>query len=287
MDQPETTMSAGEESPHLDPRERRQAAEAASLGPLVIHEIVREQGEAELKRAFSGLAWSGLAAGASIGFSFMMMAELQGALPDAPWQRLVSSFGYSLGFLIVILGQQQLFTETTLTALIPTLTRRDLPSLLGTLRVWSVVLATNLLGTLVFGIVSARAGIFRPETLNAMRSLAVHTMNQPFWTTTIRAAGAGWLIGLMVWLLPAAGSARTLIVIILTYTVAVAGFNHIVAGSTEAVFGVASGAASTSDYLVKFFAPTLLGNAVGGIVLVGLLNHAPLASEIFSDKGEQ
>ena len=287
MEKPKSMESAGEDSPHLDPRERRQAADAAALGPLVIHEIVREQGEVELERAFSGLAWSGLAAGASIGFSFMMMAELQGALPDAPWRRLVSSFGYSLGFLIVILGQQQLFTETTLTALIPTLTRRDLASLLGTLRVWSIVLVANLLSTVAFGVASARAGIFRPETLNAMRTIAAQTMDQPFWPTTIKAAGAGWLIGLMVWLLPAAGSARTLIVIILTYTVAVAGFNHIVAGSTEAVFGVASGGATVGDYLTKFFAPTLLGNALGGIVLVGLLNHAPLASEIFSDKGEQ
>ena len=278
---------AGEASPHLDERERRQAAKATSLGPLVIHEIVREQGEAELARPFTGLAWSGLAAGASIGFSFMMMAELQGALPDAPWRRLVSGFGYSLGFLIVILGQQQLFTETTLTALIPTLTRRDLASLLGTLRVWIVVLAANLSGTVVFGVASAHVRLFRPETLTAMRTIAAQTMAEPFWTTTLKAAAAGWLIGLMVWLLPAAGSARTLIVILLTYTVAVAGFNHIVAGSTEAVFAVASGTASVGDYFGRFFAPTLLGNAAGGVILVGLLNHAPVASEIFSKKEER
>ncbi len=278
---------AGEDSPHLDPSERRQAANATALGPLVIHEIVREQGETELKRPFGGLAWSGLAAGASIGFSFMMMAELQGALPQEPWQRLVSSFGYSLGFLIVILGQQQLFTETTLTALIPTLTRRDLASLLATLRVWAIVLAANLIGTIVFGMVSARAGLFRPETMRAMRTIAAHTMDQPFLTTTLKAAGAGWLIGLMVWLLPAAGSARIIIVILLTYTVAVAGFNHIVAGSAEAVFGVASGDASLHDYLLKFFIPTLLGNTTGGTILVGLLNHAPVASEIFSDKEQR
>ncbi len=275
---------AGEDSPHLDAREQRQAAEASALGPLVIHEIVREQGETELERPFSGLAWSGLAAGGSIGFSFMLMAELQAALPRAPWQGLVSSFGYSLGFLIVILGQQQLFTETTLTALIPTLTRRDWRSLLGTLRVWSIVLVANLAGTVVFGVVSARADIFRPETVTAMRSLAAHTMDQAFWTTTLEAAAAGWLIGLMVWLLPGAGSARTLIVLVLTYTVAVSGFNHIVAGSTEAVFGVASGQATIHDYVVKFFLPTLLGNTIGGTVLVGLLNHAPVASQIFSPK---
>ena len=93
---------------------------------------MREQGEKELERSFGGLAWSDLAAGLSIGFSFIVQAYLQAGLPEAPWQRLVDSFGYSLGFLIVILGQQQLFTETTLTALIPTLTERTPSALVRT-----------------------------------------------------------------------------------------------------------------------------------------------------------
>src|SRR5690242_8787150 len=116
---------AGEESPHLDRKERRQAAAGAPMGALVIHEIVRDQGEEELERSFTGLAWSGLAAGLSIGFSFLVQAVLQARLPDTPWRILVAGFGYSVGFLIVILGRQQLFTETTLTALIPALTRRN------------------------------------------------------------------------------------------------------------------------------------------------------------------
>ncbi len=275
---------AGEDSPHLDERERRQAAEATAIGPLVIHEIVRDQGETELERRSASLAWSGLAAGGSIGFSFMMMAEIEGTLPDTHWRRLVAAAGYSLGFVIVILGQQQLFTETTLTALIPALTRRDLPTFARMLRVWAIVLATNLVGTIVFGTVCARAGIFEPQTMAAMSDLAANTMSKPFWTTVIKAAGAGWLIGLMVWLLPASGSAKPFIVILLTWTVAAAGFNHIIAGSAEAVFGVASGAATVGDYLGRFFAPTLLGNVLGGAILVGLFNHAPLAHEIFSEK---
>src|ERR1700709_295948 len=97
---------AGEASPHLDPKEQRQAAAGAPMGALVIHEIVRAQGEEELDRSFSGLAWSGIAAGLSIGFSFVVQATLQAHLPDASWRILVSGFGYSAGFLIVILGRQ-------------------------------------------------------------------------------------------------------------------------------------------------------------------------------------
>ncbi len=141
---------AGESSPHLDQKEQRQAAAGTPMGALVIHEIVRDQGEEELERSFGGLAWSGIAAGLSIGFSFLTQATLQARLPDAAWRPLVSGFGYSVGFLIVILGRQQLFTETTLTAVIPVLTRRDMRTLLLALRVWLVVLSANLAATWVF-----------------------------------------------------------------------------------------------------------------------------------------
>jgi len=278
---PAAGSAAGKDSPHLDQHQKHQASENAVLGPLVIHEMVRAQGETELERAFSGLAWSGLAAGLSIGFSFVMQAYLKAGLPDAPWARLVDGFGYSLGFLIVILGQQQLFTETTLTALIPSLTRRKLSQFLRTLRVWGIVLAANLLGTLAFGAISAQRGIFAPDAYAAMGKLSAQTMAHPFVQTTITAASAGWLIGLMVWLLPAAGaSARPFIIILLTYAVALCQFPHVVAGSVEACFGVFSGQAGVGDYLFRFLAPTLLGNIIGGTALVAMLNHAPVAHEL-------
>ncbi len=271
---------AGGNSPHLDEKEQKQAQDNTVLGALVIHEIVRAQGEQELERSFSGLAWSGLAAGLSIGFSFISQAYLQAALPQASWARLVDSFGYCLGFLIAILGQQQLYTETTLTALIPTLTRRTLPTLLGTLRVWGVVLAANLVGTLVFAGVAAIHGVFSPDSYAAMSTLAEATMTHSFLHTATAAIFSGWLIGLMVWLLPGSGPARPLIIILLTYIVAMCQFPHVIAGSVEAAFGVFSGQASVGDYLWRFLAPTLLGNTVAGTALVALLNHAPITGEL-------
>ncbi len=273
---------AGVNSPHLDEQEQQQASVHAVLGPLVIHEIVREQGERELERSVSGLALSGLAAGLSIGFSFVAQAYLQAGLPATSWARLVDGFGYSLGFLIVVLGQQQLFTETTLTALIPTLTRRDLASLLMTVRVWLVVLAANLVGTFIFAALTAQHGVFSPEAYAAMVTLSARTMEHPFVQTAMLAGSAGWLIGLMVWLLPGAGPSRPLIIILLTYTVAMCQFPHVIAGSVEAAFGVFAGKASITDYLWRFLAPTLLGNTVAGTALVALLNHAPIAGEIRS-----
>jgi formate/nitrite transporter FocA (FNT family) len=250
------------------------------MGALVIHEIVRDQGEEELERSASGLAWSGVAAGLSIGFSFVVQATLQAALPDADWTRLVSAFGYSTGFLIVILGRQQLFTETTLTAVIPALTRRDVWTFLRTLRVWSIVLVANLAATWLFALMAARAGIFPDATMHAMGTLSAHTMDHPFLHTMLTGGCAGWLIGLMVWLLPGAGPSRPLIIILLTYVVAACQFPHIIAGSAEAAFGVLTGHADLSDYALRFLLPTLIGNSLGGTILAALLNHAPIADEL-------
>lgn len=276
----------GPNSPHLDPQQKRQATVGAPIAPIVIHEIVREQGARELARPISGLAWSGLAAGLSIGFSFLLQSVLHAGLPDTPWRHLVSGFGYSLGFLIVILGRQQLFTETTLTAMIPFLTAPSLGSLGKVLRVWTVVLAANLLGTAVFGIMLAVGGLFPPDTLAAMTEIAHHVIARPFWQTVFTAGSAGWLIGLMVWLLPGAGPARPLIIILLTYAIAACTFPHIIAGSVEVIYLMASGQAGIGDYLGRFLIPTFIGNAVGGVILAALLNHAPLARELQETGGD-
>jgi formate-nitrite transporter family protein len=271
---------AGEASPHLDQKEQRQAAAGAPMGALVIHEIVREQGEDELERSFSGLAWSGVAAGLSIGFSFLAQATLQARLPDTPWRLLVSGFGYSVGFLIVILGRQQLFTETTLTAIIPALTRRTLRTLLLALRVWAIVLTANIAATWVFAAIAAEPGIFPDSTIQAMSQLSAVPLKGPFWHTLVTGGSAGWLIGLMVWLLPSADASRAMIIILLTYVIAICQFPHIIAGSVEAAFAVFTGHATLRDYTFRFLVPTFLGNAAGGTILAALLNHAPLASEL-------
>ena len=180
-----------------------------------------------------------------------------------------------------MLGRQQLFTETTLTALIPTLTRRDLPTLLQTLRVWGIVLCGNLIGTFIFAAIASRPGVFDPQAAASMASLSANLLALPGWTCAVRAGAAGWLIGLMVWLLPASGTARPLVIILLTYVVAMCQFPHIIAGSVEAAYGVFTGHASIGDYLLRFLVPVFCGNVIGGTALAALLNHAPVASEIF------
>jgi formate/nitrite transporter FocA (FNT family) len=95
-----------------------------------------------------------------------------------------------------------------------------------------------------------------------------------------RAIFAGWLIALMVWLLPSARSARLLTVLLITYVVGVSHLSHIIAGSTEVAYAFLAGNASLPDYFLRFLLPTLGGNIIGGMTLVALLNHAAIAPEI-------
>ena len=119
-----------------------------------------------------------------------------------------------------------------------------------------------------------------------MLTLSATTVEHGFWQTMALAGCSGWLIGLMVWLLPPAGSSRPLIIILLTYVVALCNFPHVVAGFVEATFLVASGHASIGDYLGRFLLPVFLGNTIGGTALAAVLNHAPIANELDSS-GQQ
>ncbi len=101
----------------------------------------------------------------------------------------------------------------------------------------------------------------------------------------LKAIFAGWLIAMMVWLLPSARSARLLVIMLLTYVVALARLPHVIAGSVEASFAVIAGSATVGDYLLHFLLPTLLGNTIGGVALVAFLNHAPLSTELQEDAG--
>jgi hypothetical protein len=115
----------------------RQVEARIAPNAHVIHEVILKQGESELRRPSSALAWSALAAGLSMGFSLVAEGLLRSMLPDTEWRPLIAKFGYSLGFLIVIVGKQQLFTENTLTPIIPLMAHRDGRTLARVARLWT------------------------------------------------------------------------------------------------------------------------------------------------------
>jgi formate/nitrite transporter FocA (FNT family) len=106
------------------------------------------------------------------------------------------------------------------------------------------------------------------------------TVQAPFNVTFVHGIYAGWMIALMVWLLPGAETSRTLIIIVITYIVAVMGFSHVIAGTVDCAYAVERGVATWAQFAWRFFAPTLLGNIVGGVTLVAALNYGQVAPEI-------
>ena len=268
-----------------DPDVDHDDRKAAGIGPtppsaLLIHEIIRDEGEEELERSTKALIWSATGAGLSMGFSFLTMGFIKSGLPDAPWSKLVTGFGYTLGFLIVVLGRQQLFTESTLTAVLPLLTRRDRKTFVCVARLWFFVLVSNLVGTFAFAWLISRAGLFDDDVVRALHALAAEAVKDEFVPMMIKAILAGWLIALMVWLIPGAGQARLWLIVIVTYVVSIAHFSHIIAGSVESAYDVFVGHLSFGQYFTGFMIPTLIGNCIGGVSLVAVLNHVPVREEL-------
>jgi len=171
-----------EGGPELEEKEKKKADEEESLNASITYEVIRREGETELERSPQALAWSGLAAGLSMGFILVAEGLLRSHLPDAPWRPLVAKLGYSVGFLIVILGSQQLYTENTLTPIVPLLTRKSGEMLGRVLRLWAIVLVTNLVGTIVFAWVLARTTLFDPEVHVAFLGVASEALRGEFAT---------------------------------------------------------------------------------------------------------
>lgn len=259
---------------NLSADERENAREEQSLDAKTTHEVIRLEGERELERSGGALFWSGLAAGLAMGFSLVAQGLLHAHLPDAPWRPLVAALGYSVGFLIVILGSQQLFTENTLRVVVPLLARRDGRTLGNVARVWTIVLLANLLGALVFAFVIARTELFDAQARHAFAELSRKAMEPEFGLKVLRGIFAGWLIALMLWMIPAAKTAHLWVIVIVTWLVGAAHLSHVIAGAVEAFYLAALGEQGWGDALGGYVLPALIGNAIGGTALVAALNHA-------------
>ena len=262
----------------LTREEQKEAQERSSVTVHVVHEAVRREGEEELKRSSSALGWSGLAAGLSMGFSLVGEALFRSKLPDAPWRPLISKLGYATGFVLVILGRQQLFTENTLTPILPLLHRKNLATLTAVLRLWLVVLLSNMAGAAAVAWLLADTQVVDAPVRQAFAEIGGESLSLGFGLVLLRGIFAGWLIAFLVWMLPFAESSRFFVIIAIAWLVGVGGFTHVVAGSVE-VFTLAwTGAASWPEAVLGYTVPSLIGNIIGGISLVAAINHAQVVS---------
>ena len=264
----------------LTHEETKSVSKRRKLRAAVVYEIIRTEGEGELARSFAALWWSALGAGLSIGFSVLAQALLRSYVPDAPGAAIIENIGYSVGFLIVILSRQQLFTENTLTAVLPVMANREWRWLWVMLRLWTIVLAGNIVGCLLFAGFLAFSGALTPEFAASVHAIAAKLMaNTPLQMFT-KGIVAGWLIAALVWMMPSAEGTEIFVITLITYLIALGGFTHVIAGSAEAFYLLFTGHESLLHVVFGFFLPTLIGNVFGGTLLFAVLSYAQVREEI-------
>lgn len=268
-----------EQTPGLSSNEQQEVEENQKPRAAVLHEIIRAEGEHELERSAAALFWSALAAGLTMGLSLMAMGLLNSRLPDDQAFHVIASLGYSAGFLGVILARQQLFTENTITAVLPVMTHPTLANFGRLGRLWGVVLAGNLAGTLLVAYVMLRLPIFDAQTDHAFLEIGRKVLENDAGQMFAKGIISGWMIATMVWMIAALDQARIWMIIMVTYLMALGDFTHIVVGSLEVSYLVWAGEATWHQFLFQFAGPTLAGNIIGGSFIFTLISHAQIRSD--------
>lgn len=266
-------------TPGLSAEEEREIDEKQPPRAAVLHETIRIQGDHELERSAAALWWSALAAGLTMGLSLMAMGLFKSRLAGIEGSHVITSLGYSAGFLAVILARQQLFTENTITAVLPVMTKFTTNNVYRLLRLWTVVLFGNLCGTLLVAYVMLNLPIFDADTDKAFLEIGRKVMENDVGQMFSKGIISGWMIATMVWMIASMESAKVAVIVMITYLMALGDFTHIVVGSAEVSYLVFAGELGWSDFWLVFAAPTLVGNIIGGSFIFALISHAQIRSE--------
>lgn len=269
----------------ISKQEVRHIETHARLRPRVIYEVVSLEGREEMDRPTTSLWWSGLAAGLSISFSLLVQAILYLHLPNAPWRMLLVGLGYSVGFVMVVLSRQQLFTESTITVVLPLLADFGRQKLMRSGRVWAIVLTANITGTVLAAAFCSFVPVIAPDLRAAMVEISRHALGYDWWIMLLRGISSGFLIAAMVWLIPCAKGSELHVVVLITYVIAIGDFTHIVAGSVEAFMLLFAGVWGAGVWGIAhlaggFMVPVLVGNIVGGTALFALISYAQVMEEM-------
>jgi len=262
----ETTADGGTEAPTTE----------RTPSPDILQRLI-DTGLHEIRREWSGLLLSGFSAGLDIGFGPVLMAVFltlsPGSYGDLGTELLLAT-AYAVGFIFVIIGRSELFTEHTTLAVMPVIDGQA--SIAGLGRLWGLVYAGNIVGGAVFAgllvTLMPNLGVASPEAFATIGHKLVD--HDPGW---LFVAGilAGWLMGLLAWLLTAAQEtiSRLAVIWLVTASIGLLHLPHSIAGNVEVLFGMfVSPTVTVADYAV-FLALATAGNAVGGGVFVGLLKY--------------
>ena len=237
-----------------------------------IYEQVSRNARHELDRPAIALAISGLAGGITMGLTALGVSIVAASLPVSAVSSFIALLAYPIGFIAVIVGRAQLFTENTLYPVALMLAERR--HFKTTLRLWSIVLPSNLLGAFLFAMLAVRTGALRPEYVGAMvrfgQQAISYSWSHVFWSAVI----GGWIIALVAWLVSGSHSitGSVMLIWLLTFLVGVGHFAHCIASSGEILAAVLQHEVSVSKYF-WWLLPAVLGNITGGVLIVTLLEY--------------
>ncbi|WP_371156283.1 formate/nitrite transporter family protein [Jannaschia sp. 2305UL9-9] len=254
--------------------------EAGKLAPKMIYEVIRRDGEEELERPKRSLFWSGIAAGVLISFSVLGEGVFRTYLPDAEWRFLVENLGYSLGFIMVILGRMQLFTENTITTVLPLMARPSRRNFGCVARLWAIVLSANMIGAFSVATLYVYTPALPAELEPALIALSQHATGMPASESFFRAIPAGILVAAIVWMLPQAEASAFWVILTFAWLIAAGDFTHVVAGSVEMAYLAVQGLIAPGQAVFGFFLPVLIGNIIGGTAVFAMMAWAQVMDEV-------
>lgn len=271
---------AAEAERDLTPAERKEVDKLQRLSAVTVFATIRREGEEELNRPAISLWWSGIAAGIGLSTSVLAEAILSRAVGGGPAGEALAALGYTLGFVLVILSRLQLFTENTLTVVLPILSKTSSQNLWQGARLWGIVLAANLVGTFATALIALQLGTAGPENTAAMIEVARTVLQNPGWAGVVRGIPAGFYIAALVWMLPSSKGFEIFTIVVFAWLIAAGGFVHVIVGSCEVFLLALHGDIGLGTGVVSILLPALAGNVLGGTGLFALLAYGQIKAEI-------
>jgi formate/nitrite transporter FocA (FNT family) len=251
------------------------ADEPKSYDEILAQEV--SEGLREFERPSVSLFLSAVSAGLDLGFSALVVAAvitLVTGVYGAPLTTLLVANAYTIGFIFVVLGRSELFTEHTTLAVLPVLDRQRSVRDLG--RVWGIIYAGNLIGGIVFALFAVTIGpafdIFDIAALDTIVTPYIkHEIGILFGTAVL----AGWLMGLLSWLVSAARDSisRIFFVWLVTFVIGFTHIPHSIVGHIEMFAALITLQDVTLAEYFQFMVVASVGNAIGGTVFVALLKY--------------
>jgi formate/nitrite transporter FocA (FNT family) len=260
--------------------ERAEAEELMPPPAKAVHTAITLQGEDELDRPLGSLFWSAFAAGVSIMASLSVSGALHHYLPEAPWREAIVALGYPIGFVIIVLGRMQLFTEQTVIAILPLARETTARNFGRVTRLWSAVLAGNWLGAAAVAALVAYGHVQSEDLLDGMIAVSAKLLERTWWDTALQAIPAGFIMASIAWIRSAENDRGMGVLVALTLTIGLCHFAHVVAGAAEAFLLWWRGLAPLGWVFGGFLLPALVGNIVGGTGFFAVLAHAQVRQEI-------